>query len=58
MGVTKESLKSINIPYIGSIPISSEDYTNESKNLTQEKLRVLCFQKRSHLESHHKIREI
>ena len=35
MIVTKYFLKSRNVPYIGSIPISSEDYINESKNLTQ-----------------------
>ena len=29
MVVTKESLKSRNVPDIGSITISSEDYTNE-----------------------------
>ena len=36
MIVTKESLKSRNVPDIGSIPISSEDYINESKDLTEE----------------------
>ena len=34
MIVTKEFLKSNNVPDIGSIPISSEDYINESKNIT------------------------
>ena len=34
--VTKEFLKSRNVPDIGSIPIYSGDYVNESKNLTQE----------------------
>ena len=34
MIVTKEFLKSRNVPDIGSIPISSEDYINESNNLT------------------------
>ena len=43
--VTKELLKSDNMPDIASIPISSQDYINESKNLTQEKLRISCFQK-------------
>ena len=33
--VTKELLKSINVPDIGSIAIYSEDYINESNNLTQ-----------------------
>ena len=32
---TKEFLNSINVPYIGSIPIYSEDYTHESENLTK-----------------------
>ena len=32
--VTKEFLKSRNVPGIGSITISSEDYINESKNIT------------------------
>ena len=36
MVITKELLKSMNVPDIGSIPISSEDYINESKNLIQE----------------------
>ena len=35
MILTKDLLKSINFPYIGWIPIFSEDYINESKNLTQ-----------------------
>ena len=34
MILTKEFLKSINVPYIVSIPIYSEDYINEFKNLT------------------------
>ena len=34
--VSKEFLKSRNVSYIGSIPISSEDFINESNNLTQE----------------------
>ena len=37
--VTKEFLKSRNIPDIASIKISSQDYINVSKNLTQEKLK-------------------
>ena len=32
--VTKEFLKSRNVPGMGSITISSEDYINESKNIT------------------------
>ena len=35
MIVTKESLKSTNVPDIRSITISSEDYINEPKNITQ-----------------------
>ena len=38
MIVNKEFLKSNNVPDIGSITISSEDYINESNNLTQEKI--------------------
>ena len=33
-----EILKSMNVPDIGSIPISSDDYINESKNITQEQI--------------------
>ena len=33
--LTKEYLKSSYVPYIVSITISSEDYINKSKNLTQ-----------------------
>ena len=43
MVITKEFLKSNNVPAIGSIPISSYDYINESNNLTQEKLRISCL---------------
>ena len=32
---TKEFLKSRNVPYIESIPIYSEDYKSESKNIKQ-----------------------
>ena len=32
--VTQEFLKKRNVPYMGSIPISSEDYIKESKNST------------------------
>ena len=49
MMVTKEFLKSNNVPYIGSITIYSEDYINKSKNITQEQLRISCFQKCYHL---------
>ena len=35
MVVTKEFLNPRNVPDIGSITISSEDYINESKNPTQ-----------------------
>ena len=34
MVVTKELLKSKNVPYIVSIIISSDDYINKSNNLT------------------------
>ena len=37
MIVTKEFPNSRNVPCIGFFPISSEDYINESNNLTQEK---------------------
>ena len=43
MVVTKEFLKSRNVPDIGSIKISSENYINESKNLTQEKIESIMF---------------
>ena len=33
--ITKEFLKSRNVPEIASITISSEDYINESKNITE-----------------------
>ena len=36
--VTNQFLKSINVPDIGSITIYSEDYINESNNLTQEQI--------------------
>ena len=36
MIVTKDFLKSRYVPDIGSIEICSEDYRNESNNLTQE----------------------
>ena len=41
--VTKECLKSGNVPDIGYILIYSEDYINESKNLTQEKIENIMF---------------
>ena len=37
MVVTKDFLKSRNVPDTASIQISLEDYINESENLTQEK---------------------
>ena len=43
MIVTKEFLKSRNVPDVGSITISSEDYINKSKNLTQEKNENIMF---------------
>ena len=36
--VIKKFLKSRNVPDISSIPIYSQDYINESTNITQEKL--------------------
>ena len=49
MLVIKELLKSRSVTDIGSLPISLEDYINESKNLTQEKLIISCFHKCYHL---------
>ena len=49
MVTTKEFLNSRNVPDIGSIPVFSEDYINESKNITLDKLRTSCFQKLYHL---------
>ena len=43
MIVTKEFLKSRNMPDIESIPISSEEYINESNNLTQEQIENIMF---------------
>ena len=43
MIVTKEFLKSRNVPDIESIPISSEEYINESNNLTQEQIENIMF---------------
>ena len=43
MVVTKELLKSRNVPDNGSIPISSGKYINESKNLTQEQIDNIMF---------------
>ena len=53
MLATKQFLKSKNVPDIGSIPISSEEYINESINLTQEKWRTSCFQKYYHIYNIH-----
>ena len=51
MLVTKEFLKSRNVPDIGSITLSSEDYINESNNLTQEQIGNIIFPKfLSHLQ--------
>ena len=41
--VTKEILKSRNVPGIATIPISSEDYINESNNLTKEQIENIIF---------------
>ena len=43
MIVTKEFLKSRNVPDIGSITISSEDYINKSKSLSQEQIDSIIF---------------
>ena len=43
MILTKEFLKSINVPYIVSIPISSDDCINESNNITQEQIYNIMF---------------
>ena len=40
---TKESLKSRNMPYIGYIPIYSEDYINKLNNVTEEKFKNIMF---------------
>ena len=41
--VTKDFLKSRNVPDIGSIPIFSEDYINESNNLAQKQSKNIIF---------------
>ena len=41
--VTNAFIKSRNVPYIGSIPIPSEDYTSESNNITQEQIENITF---------------
>ena len=43
MILPKEFLKSNNVPDIGSITLYSEDYINESKNLTQEQIHNIIF---------------
>ena len=43
MVVTKELLKSRNVPDIGSISISLEEYIIKSKNLTQEQIENIMF---------------
>ena len=43
MVVTKELLKSSNVPYIGSILISLEKYINESDNIKQEQIENIMF---------------
>ena len=43
MVVTKQLLKSGNVPEIVSIKISSEYYIKESKNLTQEQIDNIMF---------------
>ena len=48
MVVTKEFLKSENVTDIGSIPISSKDYINESNNLKNNRLRTSYLQELYH----------
>ena len=43
MVVTKEFFNSRNVPYIGSIPISSEDYIKKSNNITQDQIKDTIF---------------
>ena len=43
MIVTKYFLESRNVPDIGYTPDSSEDYINESNNLTQEHIENIMF---------------
>ena len=43
MMVTKYFLKSGNVPYIVYIPISLEEYINESNILTQEQISNIIF---------------
>ena len=43
MVVTNYFFKSINVPDNRSIPISSEDYINKSKNFTQEQIDKIMF---------------
>ena len=45
MMVTKDILKSRNVPDVGSIPISSEGYINESMNNTKENFIISCLKK-------------
>ena len=41
--VTKEFLKSRDVPDIESVTISSYDYINKSKNITQEQIENIMF---------------
>ena len=43
MAITKEFLKSGNMSHIGFVSISSEDFINESYNLTQEQINNIMF---------------
>ena len=43
MIVTKESLRSRNVLNCESTPIYSEDYINESNNLTKEQINNIMF---------------
>ena len=41
--VTKELLKQMTVPGIGFIPIYSEDYIKESKNITHKQIENIMF---------------
>ena len=43
MVVIKEFLKSRFVPYMGSVPISSEDYIKKSNSLAQEQIYNIMF---------------
>ena len=49
MLVPKELLDSGHVPSIGSIEISSEEYINESNNITQEQIYNIMLQNVSYV---------